>query len=66
VRDVDDPSGRLNAQDDALHGAGEMIGCSEVGGKSDEPWWHGGEGAREAGLPDVSADGGGKSTQNDV
>src|SRR5437868_12566620 len=33
VGDIDDLRSRLDAQDHAYHGAGEMIGCSEVGGK---------------------------------
>jgi len=49
VRDVHDLGERMNAQDHALHGAGEMVGCSEVGGKSDDPLWQG------VNLPDVSA-----------
>jgi hypothetical protein len=32
-----------------------MVGCSEVGGKSDEPFWQG------TNQPDVSAGRGGKS-----
>jgi len=55
VGDIDDLGSWLDAQDHALHGAGKVIGCSEVGGKSDDPLWQG------VNLPDVSASGGGKS-----
>src|ERR1700732_3188560 len=55
VCDVDDLSVRLDAQYHSLHGAGEMIGCSEVGGESDEPFW------QATNQPDVSAVRRGKS-----